>query len=461
MNRRVFLERAAAPAAGLVLRGASARRPNILLIMTDQQFAESASFRIGTKYLRTPNMDSLAASGVTFTRAYCPNPLCVPSRASMFTGRYPTETGVMDNDDLRKVRPDPQRHPLLGTVFERAGYETGYFGKWHLPYPEKARSSHGFATLDTKVNDPATAAHAAAFLQAKREAPFLAVASFLNPHNICEWARGQELPMGSVGAPPPPSECPPARPNLEPQKGEPDIVGLIRKSYQSAPMFPVGGFDEGKWRQYIWAYYRMIEKADAEIGKVLEALRQSGQEENTLVVFTADHGDCQGSHRWNQKTILYEEAARVPLVLCQKGVTRAGVSARLVQTGIDLMPTLTDWAGVPAPEGLPGLSLKDAALGRGGGESRKFVVVSNRMIQGAEVDGRVPKPEGRMLCGQRYKYTIYSEGRQPEALVDLENDPGEMRNLAGEARFRKALEEHRGMLAEWCRRTGDPFAVPR
>lgn len=463
INRRTFLSGAGAAICGanLHLQGApAAPGPNILIITTDQQSADAASYRMGSRYIRTPNMDGIAANGMVFDRAYCANPLCVPSRTSLLTGRYPTETGVMDNDDRTKVRLDPQKFPLMGKVFQAAGYNTGYFGKWHLPCPEKENSVHGFATIESSQEDPRTAANAVKFLQAKHDAPFLMMASFLNPHNICEWARGQKLSLGEVGQPPSLDLCPPVRRNLEPQKNEPDIVALMRRSYQRTPMFPVGNFDEKKWREYLWTYYRLTEKVDAEIGKVLRALRESGLEPNTLIVFSADHGDCQGSHRWNQKTVLYEEAARVPFVLSQKGVTKPGTSVRLVNTGIDLIPTLCDYAGISVPENLPGLSLKDTAGGKNAPDPRQYVVVSNRMVQGAAVDGRVPTPDGRMVRGQRYKYCAYSEGKQRESLVDLEKDPGETANLAADPQFQNTLHEHRAMLAEWCRKTHDSFAVP-
>jgi choline-sulfatase len=449
INRRSFL------GAGAVLLGsrlhAAASQPNILIITTDQQFADAVSCRMGTRYLHTPNLDSLAANGTFFSRAYCANPLCVPSRTSMFTGHYPVETGVMDNDDAKK-EVDPRKFPGIGKVFESAGYQTAYFGKWHISSPVKQPEVSGFADAAAKNDDPLTASNAVKFLRGKHDAPFLMWASFLNPHNICEWARGEELPLGDIGNPPPVDQCPPWRPNHAPQSNEPDIVALMRKSYQSSPTFPVGNFDEKKWREYLWAYYRLIEKVDGQIGVVLRALRETGLEKNTVVVFTADHGDCQGSHGWNQKTILYEEAARVPFIVSYPGVVAKGVATRLVNTGIDLIPTLCDYAGVAAPAGLPGLSLKDA-----GHDPRQYVVVCNRMVQGAAVDGRIPKPDGRMLRGQRHKYTVYSEGHRREALVDLENDPGEMVNLAGDARFEKVLKEHRELLAAWCRKSGDLF----
>ncbi len=459
--RRRDLLRAAgvsAVAAPFINRlGAAANPPNILIVMTDQQAAEALSFRQGRRYIHTPAMDSLASTGTYFSRAYCGNPLCVPSRTSMFSGRYPSETGIQTN----VMSPvDPQRFPLLGTIFKRAGYATPYVGKWHLPYPAKDPSVHGFDILPYgRRRDEGIRDVSAEFLRSNPREPFLMVTSFVNPHNICEWARSQDLPEGAIGTPPPVDECPPLRPNIDPQKNEPDGITLMRRSYHNTKMFPVGDFDAKKWREYAWAYYRMTELVDAHIATVLKALDDSGQAGRTLVVFLADHGDCQGAHRWNQKTVFYDEAARVPLILSHRGVTKPGVSDRLVHTGVDLFPTLCDYAGIKPPEGLPGLSLKAAAHGAGGREPREYIVASNHMVQGGPVDGRTPTMEGRMVRSRRYKYCIHSEGQRRESLVDMEKDPGEMVNLAGEAGYRKALERHRAMFAEFRAKVKDPFAV--
>lgn len=456
LSRRGFLQTGAALGAAVV--GRAAERPNVLLITTDQQSADAMSCRLGELYLKTPHMDALAAEGTAFSRAYCANPLCVPSRTSIFTGRYPVETGVETNDTSSI---DARRFPCIGTHLKRAGYDTGFFGKWHLPYPQKQTAVHGFDIVRWERNpgDVRTAENTAEYIRSRKGAPFFVVASFLNPHNICEWARGEALSEGDAGVPPPPEQCPPRRANWAPQKDEPDAVALMRRSYQATPMFPVGAFDEAKWRRYIWAYYRMIEKVDEQIGRVLAALREAGLERDTLVAFTADHGDCQGAHGWNQKTILYEEAMRVPCILRWKGVTRAGVSKGLVQTGIDLLPTLCDFAGIETPRGMPGLSLKGAATGSGGIDAREYVVVSDHLVQGAEVGGRKPEPSGRMLRTQRYKYCVYSEGQRREELVDIEKDPGEMVNLAAHPEYAAVLKRHRELLAAWCKRYGDEFPV--
>jgi arylsulfatase A-like enzyme len=452
----------------------SQRRPNILLISTDQQSLAAMSCRIGTQWIHTPNMDSLALSGMQFLRAYAANPLCCPSRTSMYSGHYPVQTGIETNpgneDNLHnnhepRVYVDSQRIRCMGTIFKNAGYETSYFGKWHIAYPENKPETHGFGVVETKAKDVGIADEAVVFLGKPHRQPFLAVASFVNPHNICEWARGERLPEGPIGEAPPADECPPLRSDFIVQKNEPEIMALMRRSYQSTPVFPVGDFDQGKWRQYQWAYYRLIEKVDVQIGRVLQALKANNLEKDTLVVFFADHGDCQGAHHWNQKTVFYEESVGVPFIFTYKGTIPAGVSDRLVNTGTDLLPTLCDFAGVVRSDSLPGMSLKDTALGNSHRDPSEYVVSSNDLAQGGPIDGITPRAQGRMLVSKRYKYCIYAS-KDPrvadaprESLTDREKDPGELVNVAEEFDYREALTLHRKMLAQWCHRYGDSFPV--
>ena len=148
-TRRTFLRNSciatAAFRAPSILTAASTAkdRPNILFIMTDQQFGDAMSCRMGKKWLNTPAMDSLAASGALFSKAYSPNPLCMPARNSIFTGRYPHETGVTMN---RNAKIDTEEFLNMGNYFRRAGYETAYFGKWHLCFNAKDSDAHGFQT---------------------------------------------------------------------------------------------------------------------------------------------------------------------------------------------------------------------------------------------------------------------------------------------------------------------------
>lgn len=464
MDRRRFIRTTGLAATGLALdrscllaqRTRSADdRPNLLVIMTDQQFGDAMSCAIGRSHIHTPNMDSLAAHGMRFTRAYTANPLCVPARTSMFTGRYPHETGIQVNT---KEKIDPGEFPCMGRILKTAGYDTGFFGKWHMPFVVSRQEQHGF---DTYVGRPGlySGEPAAEFIRKERNGPFLAVVSLMNPHNICEWSRGQRLPGGSVGEPPAPEDCPPLKANMDPAAGETDIIAHMRQGYHAHRLFPVGDFTTDKWRQYLWAYYRLVEKVDQKVGTVLDALRDTGQEENTVVIFLSDHGECHGTHRWNQKTVFYEESARVPLIVSQKGTTATGTSDALVQTGVDLIPTLCEFAGIPVPQALPGRSLRSHALGRTDGPWRPYAVVSNRMVQCEPVDGVLLRPDGRMVRSDRFKYCLYSLGRRRESLVDMETDPGEMTNLADRAEFRDVLCRHRDHLREFAQRHHDRTAL--
>ncbi|MSU66437.1 MAG: DUF4976 domain-containing protein [Opitutus sp.] len=433
---------------------AMAAPPNIVFIMTDQQSADAMSYRMGDRYLKTPALDRLAARSTSFTKAYTPNPLCMPARNSIFTGRYPHETGVTDNTPIAL---DAAEFVSMGTYFQRAGYQTAYFGKWHLAYPENQPAAHGFATLDTGHIDADNAELAAKFLGRKHDQPFLLVVSFLNPHNVCELARGQELNNGPIGEPPSAEKLPPAPANLAPPRNEPDTMAQIRAGYHANPQFPVGNFNPVMWQALRWGYYRLIEKVDAEIGKVLAAVQAAGLEDNTLIVFTADHGECAGAHGFNQKTVFYEESARVPFIVSAPGQRTARLSEKFTNTGTDILPTMLDFAGLARPAKLTGLSLRPLANGESVTVWRDQVVVQNNMSQTYPVNGNVPTTEGRMIRTDRYKYCVYAHGQNRESLVDLEKDPGEMANLARDPAYRETLLAMRERLRKWGVGNHDPL----
>lgn len=460
MKRRTFLKLSGASVLAMATQtraedADASRKPNILIIMTDQQFADAMSCVMGKKYLHTPHMDSLAESGMRFTRAYTPNPLCMPMRTSMFTGRYPHQTGVQTNSD---PKVDPAEFDFMGKLFKDAGYETAYFGKWHIAFDAKRKDVHGFETFGAggaQLN-PAPAAE---FIRKPHNRPFLAVASFLGPHEICQWARKEDVPGAPLSDPPPLQQRPPLPANFEPPKNETDIINHMRKSYQAHRLFPVGNYTEADWRRLIWGYYRLIERVDGYIGAVLTALRESGQEENTVVVFLSDHGDCHGAHHWNQKTVFYDESARVPFIISWKGKTPKGTSDILLTTGIDIIPTLCGFAGIHVPADLPGKSLKAPALGGSPAWKRDYVVCQNHMVQCEPVDGKDLKPHGRMVRSDRYKYCLYSEGKHRESLVDMVKDPGEMVNQADNPDFKAVLDQHRAYLKEHAERYNDRLAL--
>jgi arylsulfatase A-like enzyme len=466
MKRRDFLRTVGVATVAALsgrLEAAEARRPNIVLIMTDQQFADAMSCVMGHEYINTPNMDSLAAGGMRFTRAYCANPLCVPSRTSIFTGRYPHEHGKQTNN-TRHI--DAHEFPNIGMLLHRAGYATGYFGKWHLPYPfrkstpEKNGFDRTFDALDFQIAAPTIE-----FIREHRDHPFFVVFSLMDPHNICQYGRSQPLPDGDIGEVPPADKCPPAPANLEKAKNQSDALEAVwqarlRAKFQHTDkrMFaPLELWGVDDWRKYRWAYYRMVELADKQMGKVLSALRKMKLEKDTVVIFTADHGDGIGAHRWAQKNMFYDECSRIPFIICQNGTTKPGTSDFLVSNGRDILPTICDYAGVDVPPKCRGLSLRRIAEGAIPARQREYVACSTRFVQDLKADGTPINLEGRMIRTENFKYYIFNQGRQPEMLIDMKNDPGEMVNLVGDPAYRDVLIEHRKLFAKYEKDTGDTF----
>lgn len=466
MNRREFIRTIGLATAATMspgLRAAGAKRPNILLITTDQQFADAMSCVMGDRYINTPNIDSLAAGGMLFTKAYCANPLCVPNRTSIYTGRYPHEHGKQTNS-TRAI--DPQEFPNVGMVLRKAGYVTGYFGKWHLPYPFKKTTADAsgydqtFDSLDYEIAAPTIE-----FINKNKDKPFFVVFSLMNPHNICQYGRSQPLPDGDIGEIPPVDKCPPAPANIEKARNQSDALeaiwqGRLRAKWKDTDkrMFaPLDTWQGDDWRKYRWAYYRMVELADKEVGNILTALRRAGLEENTVVIFTSDHGDGIGAHRWAQKNMFYDETARIPMIVSQKGTTKVGTSDFLINNGIDIMPTICDYAGVKAPVKCRGVSLRSIAEGRKPQKRREYVACSTHFVQDLKKDGKPIDLQGRMIRTKDFKYYVFDQGKQPEMLIDMKNDPGEMRNLVGDPEYSAVLEAHRRIFREYKRETGDTF----
>ena len=439
---------------------AAAERPNILFIMTDQHFADAMSGTMGSEHIDTPHLDALAKSGLRFDRAYAPNPICRPARNSIFTGHYPFETGIQSN------KKDALREELvcMGKHFKDAGYDTGYFGKWHINIDKKNKTRHGFDQMDVNSGngqDHLIPEPAIAFLKQKRDKPFLLVTSFTSPHDICQMVRGEEIPGGAIGAFPDPEDCPPAPINFAPPIDETDSMELMRKSYHATNMTPIADFDEAKWRQMRWGYYRLIERSDRAIGKVLTALKEAGLDKNTLVIFTADHGDCTGAHRFAQKTVFYDESARIPFILSFPGKVLPNTTTKLVNVGIDTFPTMLDFADLQIPSSFKGRSLMPVCKNPASADWREYIVISNHMAQGGIPEGETEKPEcrGRMVRTEDFKYAVYDLGKHRESLVDMKNDPYEMQNLARNPEYKRELKEHRALLRKYAEDTGDTEAV--
>ena len=445
------------------------KRPNVLFIMTDQQHAGMMSCA-GNRWLKTPALDRLAASGARFERVYACNPVCVPNRFSLQTGRMPSAVGMRLNN-VRLAVPDEMIANSLGPLFRQSGYETVYGGKVHLP----GTLTHGMREAGYRFLQPNSRQKLAdrfvGFLKAPHEKPFLGFVSFINPHDICYMAINDFA--RSKGRPPHSNvdsrtcegllerarksgdltrfvrdHCPPVPPNVEPPVGEPECITTHYTKVRAFREYARTQWPDHMWRLHRWLYCRLTEMVDQKIGEILDALRESGLEEDTLIVFTSDHGDMDGAHRLEHKSVLYEESVRVPFIMSFRGRIPAGRvdETHLVSNGLDLLPTLCDYAGIPVPEGLDGRSLRAIAEGRTEvGGWRDHVVAESQ--------------NGRMVRTSQYKYVVYDCGRNREMLVDVVADPGEMTNRASDPRLSAVLNKHRRLLAEWVGRTGDAVAA--
>lgn len=471
-----------------------ANQPNVVWICTDQQFAGAMSCA-GTDEVDTPAMDRLASAGTRFDRAYCTNPLCTPSRSSMLTGRMPSRVGVSHNGD---AIDEEHREWELGRVFAAAGYDCAWAGKAHVPTPRHLEDDggydHGFTQL-CGLDDRRLATVCERFLDGRSTdrpdsgstpdedatAPFFLAVHVDNPHNICEWARDYTPPWGSVE-----SVSPADRPLLPANHAVPPYEPRVIRELVSGSRGKgaMEGATPDEWRAYRHAYYRLVERADRVVGAVLDALATRGLAEGALVVFTSDHGDGLGAHRLIQKEFLYEEMIRVPLIVSPPGApigegdhsgtdspssetedtntnASAGVAAsecglvsdRLVSTGLDLLPTLCDYAGVDPPGDRRGRSLRQIVDGAGVDGWRDYVVAET---MGGDAEERL---DGRAIRTDRYKYVVYHEGRHNEQLFDLQDDPGEMVDLSESAAHADVRDAFRERLLEWCLETGDRFGA--
>ena len=477
MKRREFIATTAAGAIGLMLGRVTStadsaqgkNRPNILFIMTDQQHAGMMSCT-GNTWLKTPALDRLAASGMRFERAYACNPVCVPNRFSLQTGLMPSAIGMgQNNDSKRAAVTDVMIQQSLGRLFQKADYETVFGGKVHLPQKMKGVQNLGYRNL-TSDRRQGLADACAKFIKAEHTRPFFLFASFINPHDICymainDFSRTQgKAPVantdskiceavldrarktGDINAFVK-ANCPGLPANHGVPEAEPECIAQKYVNPRPFQAYTREKWTQNQWRLHRWAYCRLTEMVDKEIGTVLDALREAGLEDSTLIVFTSDHGDMDSAHKLEHKQVLYEESVRVPFIMSYRGVIPQGIvdDTHLVSNGLDLLPTLCDYAGIETPEGLHGRSLRGVARGKDIREWRDFVVSESQ--------------SGRMLRTGRFKYCIYDSGKHREQLIDLKNDPGEMQNLAEVEDYKDVLNTHRQLLQGWVERTGDKIAA--
>ncbi len=382
--------------------------PNVLIITTDQQHYDTIS-AAGNKYVRTPGLDHLYETGTFFSNAYTTNPLCGPARSSIMTGRMPCETGVYSNGfNIRKGIP------VMGTWFREAGYETVYAGKWHLRKP-RTSVIDGFDVIMTGINvqgnvsDSCITSSVEAYLRNYgSEKPFLMMAMYVQPHDICgfnNYFTDETDMLIDI----PEEELPELPPNFSPELKEPERLINFRNRIPSG----AGNWDESKWRYYLWHYYRYVEGVDLEIKRLLDTLRDTGLDNNTIVVFASDHGENAAGHKTILKNTLYNESCRVPFLV----KTPESLPARTDHpvSLMDIFPTICEYCDIDPPKDIRGKSL--ATLIENGVPPERT---------GIPIEGF--KGEGRAYIWENYKYIAFND-EDNEQLFDLERDPYETKNL--------------------------------
>lgn len=432
------------------LRARAGDVPNVLFLICDDLNCDLSSY--GHPQVKSPNIDRLAGRGVRFDHAYCQYPLCGPSRASFMTGLYPDQTLVRQNsiyirEHLPNVMTLPQAFRASGYFSQRigkiyhyqvprhigtSGHDDPY--SWNYTINPRGRdkddedlifslSPGNFGgTLswlaaegeDVEQTDGIAATEAAKALEgfAKSGKPFFLAVGLYRPHTpyVAPKKYFEMYPTESIVVPQIPDGYYDSLP-------KPALKSITSKKQQV-------NLDIELAKQAIQAYYASISFADAQVGRILAALEDNGLSENTIVVFTSDHGYHMGEHGHWQKTTLFENAARVPMIIAGPGITARGKAAAPAEM-VDLYPTLTDLCAVKPPPYLAGVSLTPA--------------LSDLEAQPRE-SALTQFASGYSLRTARYRYTEWGDsGAEGRELYDHQADPTEMHNLAEDKQFSEPI----------------------
>jgi choline-sulfatase len=426
----------------------SSARPNVLVVMTDQ-LVPFLTGAYGHGVVQTPHLDALAARGVRFDAAYTPYPLCAPARAAMLTGAYASTLGCYDNASVL-----PSDVPTIAHYLATAGYETVLSGKMHFVGPDQlhgfrrrlttdvfpaglawvpvleedgsfVRGGHAHNYVPPNVGvrpwtkflayDEETHFRALEYLRGRvgqpEAEPFLLVASYHHPHDPFHVT--QELwdlyEDAEIDVPSLPADLDSTYSAMDRWANEAHGVDEVRLD------------DAGNLTALRRAYYGLVTYVDRKLGELLAALDQTGEREDTVVVFLSDHGDMLGEKRMVQKRCFYEWSARVPLVLALPDGRGAGTTVSEPVSLLDVLPTLLDLVGHPEGERLPldGSSL--VPLVDGGRDPQRTVLS----------EYHVEKVRAPCFMARRGRHKLVHVHGHDEQLFDLDADPGEWESLAG------------------------------
>ncbi len=463
---------------------------NVLFLMTDEQHYRSLSLT-GNPYITTPNMDRIGREGVLFSNATCVTPFCSPSRASLITGVYPYRHGILSNVDKggKQAALKQNDFPNTETILYRHGYATAHFGKWHLgnsgdfdcyesvAYLSKESSQEHKRLLDKQLpitrfaNDPSPGKYL--------DRPVEMIPAIAKAYRVF----GNVPPIAVIGRTVvPPALLPETRitddaiRQIEQHAHEqfmitvswqpPHNLWVIPEPYYSMvdrkKIKLPGSHDLPAWeahtaskrlgdlagdeglREFAAVYYGQVKYIDDQVGRILRKLDELGLTEKTLVIFTTDHGDMVGAHGCIGKSIIgiYDDLLRIPFEMRLPGVIKPGTVVRQPVSQIDVMPTILDYVGQPAPEQLQGQSLRPLIEGRD---------VPWRDYAFCQRDNFL-----RMVRTDHYKYTF---GLKPKliSLFDLKADPEENQNLADLPRNADLVRQMHRRLLDVMKAGGDPL----
>ena len=444
----------------VISSSASTPRFNVLFIACDDLNVSLGCY--GHPQAKTPNIDRLAARGVRFDRAYCQFPLCNPSRSSLLSGVRPDTSRIYENaTPIRKVFPDIVTLPQLfinnGAYVARVGkmYHYGVPGgigtsglddepSWQEVINPRGRDKDDEADVinftpqqglgaslawmeakgtDEEQTDGKGAAAAIQLLERHKDKPFFIACGFYRPHvpDIATKKYFDLYPLDQMTLP------------VEPAGHTTNIPPV---AFHPGPLNY--GLDAEKLKTFKRAYLASVSFVDAQVGKVLDALDRLGLADKTIVVFWGDHGWCLGQHGQWQKTLLFEEAARVPLIIAMPDRKQSAVSPRTVEL-LDLYPTLADLCGLEIPKTVEGKSLRPLLKDPKAKWNKPAITQQNRAFEGHTLMGYSVRTE-------RWRYTEWGRGKFGAELYDHDNDPNEWHNLANDPQFAKQVAELKALL---------------
>jgi N-acetylglucosamine-6-sulfatase len=410
---------------------AGADRPNVLVVMTDDQRYDAVGVvqreqgdAARFPWFETPNLDRLAAEGARFRNAFVVSSLCSPSRAAFLTGRYNHENGIRDNKT-----PFPDDAVTYASLLRAAGYATGYVGKWHMgPQSGQRPGFHwsasfvgqgrymncpfeinGEKTETTGWVDDVSTDHAIDFIERQTDdKPFCLVVGYKTSHGPREPASVPErlanLYADVEVAPPPNANSPPP--------------------YQPDARSPAGRRGQtGNVAQGVRIYFQLLKGVDENLGRLFDTLEKSGKSGNTIVVFTSDNGYFLGEHGLGDKRAAYEESIRIPLLVRVPGAPK-GQRIDAMALNIDLAPTLLDLAGVEVPDAMQGRSLRPLLHGENPSDWR------TAFLYEYFDDPPFKTPVNLALRTTTAKLIRYPGHDDWTELFDLRSDPFETKNLA-------------------------------